>query len=83
MNITPGQIKAARGILGWTQVELSRRSNVPNSVIALFETRKRLLAPGTLGDLKKALEAAGVKFDEDQSGVRLQSGDRGNADTAV
>jgi hypothetical protein len=37
MTITPAQIKTARSILGWTQVELSCRSKVPNSVIALFE----------------------------------------------
>jgi transcriptional regulator with XRE-family HTH domain len=82
MTIAPAQIKAARRLLGWTQVELSRRSSVPNSVIALFETRKRSLALGTIGGLKMTLEAAGIEFLGDDSGVRLRSGDYENAPTA-
>jgi ribosome-binding protein aMBF1 (putative translation factor) len=75
MTITPAQIKVARGILGWTQVELARRSNVPNSVIALFETHKRLPAREVLADLKKTLESFGVRFVEGESYVRLLRND--------
>jgi transcriptional regulator with XRE-family HTH domain len=74
-TITPAQIKAARSLLGWTQVELSRRSNVPNSVIALYETRTRSPARGTIGDLRKTLEAAGFEFFDGGSGVRSHCGD--------
>jgi transcriptional regulator with XRE-family HTH domain len=70
MTVTPAQIKAVRTVLGWTQMELSRRSNVPNSVIPLYETRKRSTARGTIGDLRETLEAAGVDFFDNGSGVR-------------
>jgi transcriptional regulator with XRE-family HTH domain len=76
MTITPAQIKAARSILGWTQVELARRSNVPNSVIALFETRRRLPPREVLADLKKTSEPFGVRFVEGESYVRLLRNDR-------
>jgi transcriptional regulator with XRE-family HTH domain len=76
VTITPAQIKAARGILDWTQVELARRSNVPNSVITLFETRRRLPAREVLADLKKTSESFGVRFVEGESHLRLLRNDR-------
>jgi transcriptional regulator with XRE-family HTH domain len=76
MTMTPAQIKAARSILGWTQIELACRSNVHNSVIALFETRKRLPLRDVLTDLKKTSESFGDGFIEGESYVRLLRNDR-------
>ena len=73
MIITPRQVAAARGVLRWTQAELARQAKAPKSVIALFETRRRLPASATLCDLKRALEAAGVEFIDAEPGVRLRA----------
>ncbi|WP_158818955.1 helix-turn-helix transcriptional regulator [Methylocapsa sp. S129] len=83
MTIAPARIKAARGVLGWTQAELARRSNAPSSVIALLETRKRLPAPAVLDDLRSPLDSFGIKFVEGESDVKLPRGDHENAAPAV
>jgi transcriptional regulator with XRE-family HTH domain len=64
MLITPEQIRAARALLRLEQDDLARRANV--SVV----TVRRLEAPnglskvtlGTVGEVQRALEAAGAEF---------------------
>jgi transcriptional regulator with XRE-family HTH domain len=68
-------IRAARGLLGWTQKELGKRSKV-----ALGTLRKMENSDGpvdarteTLIRVITALEKAGVEFlDDERSGVRLK-----------
>jgi len=62
MVITPGQCRAGRALLGWSQDDLVSRSGVAKSTIAGFETAKRTPYPRTLADVRDALEAAGIVF---------------------
>ena len=62
MSITPEQCRMARAGLHWSQVELSRRSDVAPATIAAFERGLRKTYPRTVRDLQAALETAGVEF---------------------
>ncbi len=74
------QIKAGRGIVKMSQIELSERSGVSVPTIQNIENdeeRARSATQETMGKLKTALENAGIKFikalDEsgNGAGVRL------------
>lgn len=75
MVLTDGQLRAARGFVGWSQEELAAQSNVSRSTIADFETGKRLPYPRTLEAIRRSLEGAGIEFIADSCGglgVRLR-----------
>ena len=70
--MTPGQSRAARGLLNWSQAELAARSNLSESTIRDFEKGRRVPSINNVAAVRRALEAAGVEFiDGDQPGVRL------------
>jgi transcriptional regulator with XRE-family HTH domain len=76
MPVTPGQCRAARALIGWSQELLASRSKVAKATIANFELGKRVPYDRTLDNISAALEAAGVEFTNgDQPGVRLKKGD--------
>ncbi|NTI01886.1 helix-turn-helix transcriptional regulator [Agrobacterium rhizogenes] len=62
MTITAGQLRAARGLLGWSQQDLSEKANVGRATIADFEAGKRTPYGRTLAEIQAALEVAGVIF---------------------
>jgi transcriptional regulator with XRE-family HTH domain len=62
MSLTPEQCRAARALIGWSQDQLSTASSVAKATIANFEAGNRTPYPRTLVDVKAALEAAGVIF---------------------
>jgi predicted transcriptional regulator len=80
-KITIRQIKAARALLGWSQFDLARYSDVSEPTIARLES-----ADGDLGGrdktaekIQKAIEAGGVEFIDENgggSGVRLTKASR-------
>lgn len=73
-KITAAQLRAARGLIGWSQSELADASKVGRATIADFEAGKREPYERTLDDLRAALEAAGVEFTNGgQPGVRLKT----------
>jgi transcriptional regulator with XRE-family HTH domain len=73
MEFTPGQCRAARALIGWSQDQLASASKVAKATIANFEVGKRTPYDRTLDDLVAALEAAGVEFTNgEQPGVRLK-----------
>jgi transcriptional regulator with XRE-family HTH domain len=73
MEFTPGQCRAARALIGWSQDELATASKVAKATIANFELGKRSPYDRTLDDLRGALEAAGVEFTNgDEPGVKLR-----------
>ena len=75
MEFTPGQCRAARALIGWSQDQLASASKVAKATIANFERGKRTPYDRTLDDLLAALEAAGVEFTNgSQPGVRLRKG---------
>jgi transcriptional regulator with XRE-family HTH domain len=73
MTITVSQLRAARGLLGWSQEKLAEESGVGRATIADFEAGKRAPYDRTLEQLRAALEAAGVEFTNGgQPGVRTR-----------
>jgi transcriptional regulator with XRE-family HTH domain len=72
------QIRAARGLIGWSQADLSSKADVGLTTIRRFEARQGPVA-GTVESvlrIQKALETAGVLFlpvdDDFGIGVRLK-----------
>jgi transcriptional regulator with XRE-family HTH domain len=73
-SIIPAQIRAARGLLGWSQEALAESAKVGLSTLRDLETGKREPTDETGAVLRSALEAAGVKFIDsngDGPGVQL------------
>lgn len=58
------QIRAARGLLAWTQKDLSERSGASVATIKNIEGQVRDTRAGTLMAIQGAFEAAGVVFME-------------------
>jgi transcriptional regulator with XRE-family HTH domain len=61
--ITGGQAKAARRLLGLTQLELAHRAHVAPSTVANLEAKGRVSHPLLIA-IHQALESAGVEFAE-------------------
>jgi transcriptional regulator with XRE-family HTH domain len=72
VSITPAECKAARTLLGWSQVRLAGLSGVQNSAMSKFEMGVRQLGDPKVAAIRQALEAAGVEFTDDEDGVRLK-----------
>ena len=74
MLITPDQIRAARALLRMDQEELARRANVSVVTVRRLEAPDGLckVAPGTVDEVRRALETAGAEFVE--RGVRVAPG---------
>jgi transcriptional regulator with XRE-family HTH domain len=73
--ISAGQLRAARGLIGWSQGDLAKAADVGRATIADFEAGKREPYARTLDNLRAALETAGVIFVEENGegpGVRLR-----------
>ena len=79
MSISPAQCRGARGLLGWSQSDLSEASKTATKTIADFERGAREPYPRTLEGVQNALEAAGIEFIEENgggAGVRLREARR-------
>ena len=75
MSITPAQCRGARGLLGWSQSDLSKASRIATKTVADFERGARVPYPRTLDDIQGALEKAGIQFISKNGGgpgVRLR-----------
>lgn len=76
--ITGPQIRAARGLLGWSAREAAERSGLSLPTIQRLERDKGVSPTAqarTLSDLKRAFEEAGVEFigtPDEKPGVRLK-----------
>jgi transcriptional regulator with XRE-family HTH domain len=78
--ITPAQCRAARGLLDWTQQKLADRAGV--GIVTVRQVEAGLSEPrrATLEVIRRALEAAGVAFIDENGGgpgVRLRKGQSG------
>ena len=83
--MTPDQLKAARALLGWSQLQLGLRSNTSTYVTKKFEltgqvasVRGRSDLTDPLATVRATLEAAGIEFIEQDgdAGVRLRERDQ-------
>lgn len=72
--ITPRQIRAARGLLGWEATELGKRTNLSRETIANIESGRTQAREGSLDRITKVFTDNGVEFTANQ-GVRLKSSD--------
>jgi len=71
--VLPPQVRAARGLLAWSQDQLAAASSVPKRTIARLELGEGAPQRRTLAAIRTALEAAGVEFTNgDAPGVRLR-----------
>jgi transcriptional regulator with XRE-family HTH domain len=74
--LTPRQLIAARGLLGWTRADLAKRSGTSKDTVFAFEGRGSNPKLGTVQAWIGALHKAGViLLDEDDDhgpGVRLR-----------
>ena len=75
--IVPAQIRAARALLDWRQLDLVKASGVSDLTIKNFERGATHPHATTLDAMRRAFEAAGVIFVEENRegpGVRLRKG---------
>ena len=72
--ISPGQCRAARGWLGWSQAELAARAGVSRPTIVDFERGARVPHGNNLAAIAGALEEGGVEFPDART-VRLAAGE--------
>jgi predicted transcriptional regulator len=80
--ITAGQIRAARALIGWTQVDLAKASGVSEISIKNIERGATDPRASTLEAFQRAFEKAGVVFLEPGDvrdggeGVRLKRSEK-------
>ena len=77
--LTPAQCRAARGLIDWSQMELAERAGVGIVTIRQLEAGNHAPRRATLDVVRRALEAAGVEFIDENgggAGVRLRKGKR-------
>jgi transcriptional regulator with XRE-family HTH domain len=79
--MTPGQSRAARGILGWSVRDLAEKAGVGVNTVSRFENNGEAMH-STVGKMQAAMEAAGAIFIQSGAyqgdagpGVRLQQGE--------
>ena len=73
--ITPGQCRAARALIGWSQQELASKAGVGIMTVHQLEKDGSQSRRATLEVVQRALESAGVEFIEENgggAGVRLR-----------
>jgi transcriptional regulator with XRE-family HTH domain len=66
--MSPEQVRAARGWLGWSQQILAERAHIGLSTLKDFETGNRTPIANNLTAIQQALEGAGIGFDFDGKG---------------
>lgn len=71
MTVTTAQIRGARGLLDWSQAELSRRTGISTTSIGNIESGNTQPRESTLGVIRKAFEVSGIEFVE--GGVRAKN----------
>ncbi len=72
--ITPGEIRAARAILGWTRHELADRAVVSLNSVVRLERSLVDSRSSTVAAVRLALEKAGIQFlsvTDGTEGIRL------------
>ena len=75
VSLKPEQVRAARGLIAWSQADLSTAAKVARATLVDFEAGKRTPYERTLQDIREALESAGVIFvaeNDEGPGVRLR-----------
>jgi len=75
--LSPAQSRAARSWLDWSQEDLAKRASVGLSTVRDFEKGRRTPIANNLEAMRRALEAAGVRFFEgEESGIAVRAAER-------
>ena len=74
MTITTAQIRGARGLLDWSQAELSRRTGISTTSIGNIESGNTQPRESTLSVIRKAFEDGGIEF-VSNNGVQVKNTD--------
>jgi transcriptional regulator with XRE-family HTH domain len=73
MRITGDQVKAARLLLGWKQLDVAAPARVSRTTVAHLENDTRPVSAATVAEIKFLLEQAGVEFTNGgEPGVKLR-----------
>jgi ribosome-binding protein aMBF1 (putative translation factor) len=72
MTITGEQVRAARELLGWPRKTVARKCKPGETAIRNFENGARRPSPFNVLAIRRALEAAGVEFDDNGHSVRMR-----------
>ena len=75
-TLTPAQLRAARGLVGWSRPQLAMQSGVSLSTVKDFEDGRRQPYASSLVAITAALKTAGVVFVDANGGgpgVRLRT----------
>lgn len=76
-DIHPGQLRAARALIGWTREQLAEAAGTTGRTLARLEAGETKARASTAAAIRSALEAAGVEFIPENGGgpgVRLRKG---------
>ena len=74
--VTSAQVRAGRGLLGWTVRELAERAGVHRNTVTRIETGETAASRAAIEAIRAALEAGGVQFIAENGGgpgVRLSA----------
>jgi len=66
--VTPGQCRAARALIDWTQPRLAEAAQLGLSTVVDFERARRTVSAEATAAIRAALEAAGVEFIPENGG---------------
>lgn len=72
MTITTAQMRGARGLLNWSQSELSKRTGISTTSIGNIEAGNTQARENTLKVIRQAFENAGIEFIGTE-GMRLKN----------
>jgi transcriptional regulator with XRE-family HTH domain len=67
--ITAAQIRAARGLLKWTQAALAAKSGLSVVTLNMIESETVQPRKGSIEAIRQALEAGGVEFTGGEDGA--------------
>lgn len=84
-DIHPGQLRAARALVGWTREQLAEAAGTTTRTLARLEAGETEARPSTARAIRTALETAGVIFVQENGegpGVRLRRTDKEKPATA-
>jgi ribosome-binding protein aMBF1 (putative translation factor) len=66
--MSPEQVRAARGWLGWSQKDLADKAKVGLSTVKDYENGHRKPIANNLGAMQAAIEGAGIELVSDPRG---------------
>jgi transcriptional regulator with XRE-family HTH domain len=77
--MSPSQCRAARALIEFSQTDLANKAGVGESTVRNFEAGRTVPVKNNLEAIRRALEAVGVEFIDENgggAGVRLRKAQR-------